>query len=101
MQEIDEIKNILEECFKKRKRITSGEIATLLNIAEDDTHYRTRSLIRECAKKYKLPLAADTKGYYLIENDYEYNAYMSNLERRIQGIKERMDLITENYKGGK
>lgn len=94
---IDKIKNILLEHQGKENRITSREIANILGIAEDDTHAKTRSLILESAKKYKLPLAANTTGYYLITNSKEYNDYIANLNSRIAGIEERKRIITENY----
>lgn len=97
MYVIDKIKNILLEHQEKENRITSSEIAIFLGIVEDDTHAKTRSLILESAKKHKLPLAANTTGYYLITNSKEFNDYIANLNSRIAGIEERKQIITENY----
>ena len=101
MDKVKKIKDILQQHCGRNNKITSSEIANLLNITEDDTHATTRGLILESAKKYNLPLAADTRGYYLITNEEEYNDYMNNLESRIEGIKERKELITKNFKGDK
>ena len=47
---------------------------------------------------YGLPLAANNRGYYLITSDSEYDEYMENLDSRIEGINQRKDIITKNYK---
>lgn len=97
MNEIEQIRDILMQHWGKSNAITSGEIADLIGINEDDTHAKTRAMILEAAKIYKLPLAADIIGYYLITNDEEYYSYMNNLDSRKEGIEERKELITENY----
>ena len=98
---LEQIKEILLLHYGKKNPITSAEIAKLLNIIEDDTHAQTRSLILECAQKYKLPLAANNRGYYLISNEQEYEEYMANLDSRSAGIEQRKQIITKNYKGTK
>lgn len=83
----------------KHNKITSAEIANHLGIVEDDTHAQTRALILSVAEEYNIALAADTRGYYIITTDKEYEDYMYNLESRIQGINKRKNIITKNYKG--
>lgn len=98
MDKIEQIKNILMQHRGKSNAITSREIAVIVGINyEDDTHAKTRVMILEAAKKYKLPLAAYGDGYYLVETEEEFNEYMENLDSRIEGIEERKKLITENY----
>lgn len=100
----EKIKRILEQHVGKQNSITSAEIAAILGIQEDDTHPKTRRLLFETAKLYKLPMAATTKnpkGYFLIANDEEYDEYIATLDSRIDGIEERKDIITNNYKRGK
>ena len=97
MDVIEQIKDILMQHCGKSNAITSGEIADLIDINEDDTHAKTRAMILEAAKRYHLPLAADRNGYYLITNEEEYDAYMNNLDSREEGIEERKELITRNY----
>ena len=97
MDIIEQIKNILMQYWGKSNAITSREIAYLIGINEDDTYSQTRAMILQAARRYNLPLAADTVGYYLIDNDLEYCEYMINLDNRIAGIEERKILITENY----
>lgn len=95
---LKQIKSILLAHEGKRNAITSAEIAKTIGIIEDDTHSQTRALLLECAKKFRLPLAASNRGYYLITDDQEYNEYMRNLNSRSAGIEERKKIITENYK---
>ena len=96
---LEQIKEILKNHNGKRNPITSAEIAKIIGVIEDDTHAQTRALILECAEKYELPLAANSRGYYLISNQQEYDEYMTNLDSRSAGIEERKRIITKNYKG--
>lgn len=96
---LKKIKKILEKHVGKENAISAAKIAKLIGKQEDDTHARTRDILFKTAKKYKLPLAATSKGYYLIETEDEYNEYIDNLNKRIKGIKKRKKIITENYKG--
>lgn len=96
MSEIEEVKKIILGHRGKTNAIKSREIADKVGINED-THHTTREMIIQAARRYNLPLAADTVGYYLINNDFEYRKYMINLDSRIAGIEERKRLITENY----
>lgn len=95
---LKEIKEILLMHEGKKNPITSAEIAARIGTQEDDTHAQTRALILECAKAYKLPLAANNRGYYLIVDQQEYDEYMANLDSRSAGIEERKRIITENFK---
>lgn len=95
---LKKIKDILLLHNGKKNPITSAEIASIIGIDEDATHARTRALIRECAQKYQLPLAASNRGYYLISSLQEYDEYMENLDSRLAGIEERKGIITKNFK---
>lgn len=98
MDKIAKIKTELEKHIGKSNKITSKQIAEIIGIREDATQAKTRALILECAKQYKLPLAADNQGYYLITSERELNEYIKNLDSRIAGIKDRKRLIKENFK---
>ena len=95
---LKKINSILINHIGKKNSITAAKIALMLGIVEDDTHAQTRALIFECAKMYRLPLAADNTGYYLIETDEEFYSYLENLDSRIRGIEERKQIITQNYR---
>ena len=94
----ESIRDILLHHEGKANKITSAQIAEAIGINEDATYAKTRNMILNCAKTYSLPLAANTKGYYLITSKEEYNEYIANLDKRIAGIQERKKIITENYK---
>lgn len=94
---LEKIRDILLLHKGKNNPITSAKIASMIDIIEDDTHAQTRALILKCAETYKLPLAANTRGYYLISNRQEYDEYMANLDSRSAGIEERKRIITENF----
>ena len=98
MEVLKEISDILKAHVGKSNKVTSSQIADLIGIHEDATHAKTRSLIFQAAKQYKLPLAANNRGYFLIETKAEYHEYVNNLDSRIAGIEERKRIITENYK---
>lgn len=83
---IEQIKDILLKHKGKQNRITASMTANTVGIFENTTYAKTRALILECAKKYKLSLAADSKGYYLITGKKEYDDYIKNLDSRIVGI---------------
>lgn len=99
MDQLERIKTVLEKHLGKKNKIPSWQIAREVGIVDDATHAETRAKILECARKYKLPLAANTTGYYLITCQAEYEEYISNLEGRIKGINERIEIIRRNYKG--
>lgn len=98
MDKLARIKVVLEEHIGKSNKITSKQIANIIGINEDATQAKTRALILECAKQYKLPLAADNRGYYLITSEIELNEYIENLNSRIAGIEDRKNLIIQNFK---
>lgn len=98
MDYLDQIKEILMAHCGKCNRITSAQIASLIGISEDATYAKTRDLILRTAKKFKLPLVADNRGYYLITTKKDLEAYIDNLDKRIAGINERKRIIAENYR---
>ena len=98
MNELALICNILNHHIGKSNKVTSSQIAEQIGIQEDATHAKTRALILEAAKKYRLPLAANSRGYYIINTKTEYHEYIKNLDLRIAGIEERKKIITDNYK---
>ena len=63
----EQLKTILLNHKGKHNPITSAQIAFSLDIKEDDTHAKKGALIRDCARKYELPLVANHRGYYLVD----------------------------------
>ena len=98
MNELALICNILNHHIGKSNKVTSSQIAEQIGIQEDATHAKTRALILEAAKKYRLPLAANNRGYYIINTKAEYDEYIKYLDLKIAGIEQRKKIITDNYK---
>lgn len=101
MDEIEEIKKIILEHRGKTNAIKSREIANKVGINEDDTHAKTREIIRDIKETDNLPVLACNKGYYLAETEEEFNEYIENLKNRIKGIEKRIQITTNNYKNAK
>lgn len=57
MNELEKIRDILNRHIGKTNKVTSSQIADRIGIKEDDTHAKTRALVFETAKKYKLPFS--------------------------------------------
>ena len=98
MDELALICNILNRHIGKSNKVTSSQIAEQIGIQEDATHAKTRALILETAKKYRLPLAANSRGYYIINTKSQYDEYIKNLDLRLAGSEERKKIIPDNYK---
>lgn len=90
------LRDILNEHKGKDNAITSAEIANKLGINEDATHALTRSLITQAIEKYRLPVAATVKGYYIVATKEEADEYITNLTSRISGILKRRETFEKN-----
>lgn len=97
MNELEIVKQELEKHHGKGNEISAGVIEEKLGYARDDTHAKGRRLIKSCAKKYNIPLAGNTNGYYIIENEAELNEYRANLQSRRDKINERENIMVKNY----
>lgn len=86
---------ILADHRGRENAITSGEIAEATNLDTHDSTPKTRGVIRKLTNEYDLPIAASTKGYYMIANGAEASEYLRDLEGRMQGIQKRKDNICE------
>lgn len=98
MDELEFIKQTLEEHRGKGNEISAGDIEELLGFSRDDTHAKGRRLIKKCAEKYNIPLAGNDSGYYIMINDEELNEYKANLCSRTEKIKEREIIMENNYR---
>lgn len=101
MDELEEIKLLLEHHVGKGNEVSAQVIENEYGDPREKTHKKARDLINECIEKYNLPVAANNRGYFLISNQQEFDEYMENLDLRKAGIDERKRIITKNYKGAK
>lgn len=95
---LETIKEILEDHPGKANQISSGEIGRLIGIKEDATHIRVRTLIRDAIKKYGIPVGGSHKGYYMIQNEDELDNYCQNIDKRIQKMNQRKDIVVLSFK---
>jgi len=98
-QKLEELKEILMVTNNSEK-IKAKDIAEYFNIKEDSTYSITRKFIKQCIEKFKLPVVADSGGYYMIQCKQDFDKYMQNLNSRIIEIDRRKTLISKNYKNG-
>jgi hypothetical protein len=95
-------KQIIIESLKKHKgknnTINSKQISHLIGLEnEEDTHSITRKLITKCINEECLPIGANSKGYYWMEDKSELAEYIIELKNRIKGIENRISKIVYNY----
>jgi len=93
-----EIKKIMEKHKGTANRISAGKIAKMLDLKQEDTHIVSRKYIYQTIKKYRLPIAGGSRGYYFITNKTELDEYLGSLKRRAKKIEERRQLIADVYK---
>ena len=79
-------------------RISSEEIRYLFMIEpRGGGNPITRGLIKDAMRGVALdrgiPIGADSAGYFLVTSLSELEAYLKNLDARIEGIKERKRLV--------
>lgn len=91
------IKKIMEQHKGKANQISAGKIAKILDLKQEDTHVEPREYIYQTIKKYRLPIAGGSKGYYFITNKTERDEYLGSLKRRIKKIEERKQEIRNVY----
>lgn len=97
-QALLKIKKIIEKHKGKGNQISSGKIAKMLNLKQEDTHIEPRTLILEAIKKFNIPAAGGSKGYYLITNKEELEEYINSIDRRIKKIEDRKLIIKKAFK---
>ena len=96
------LENIILYIVNSGGTVTSKEIASRFRINDCEGNFTTRMKIKEAmrlvAVKMGIPIGADNRGYYFIETKEELDKYVSNLEQRIQGIQERIDIVKEAWR---
>lgn len=101
MSELEIIKDLLVAHKGKDNQITAAEIARILRYNEDDTHAKTRALVKKSIKKHCLPVAGTENGYYYMTQRSDLDKYIDNLNGRIEKIAERRDMVIKNFEENK
>ena len=98
MNDLEIIRDLLLEHKDENNQITAAEIATTLGYYnEDDTHAKTRALVKKCIKEYYLPVRGTDNGYYYMTKRSDLDKYIDNLNGRIEKIAERRDMVIKNF----
>lgn len=83
------------------RRTTSSEIRNHFNIIETTTgNFKTRMRIKEAlltAVQLKIAIGADSRGYFIIENDIQFDNYVKNLQSRMAGMQDRLKHVKCAY----
>tara|TARA_B100001989_G_C24335631_1_gene362328 strand:+ start:266 stop:577 length:312 start_codon:yes stop_codon:yes gene_type:complete len=80
----------------KRNAITAREIAEHFNISDGGVEVQTRDVIRMAIENGEL-IASTNQGFFLIENEEEYEEYIDSLESRRDEIANRITNLRNNW----
>jgi len=94
---INQIKEILEQHRGKSNQISAGEVGPMVGINEDPTHFQTRKLILQTIKRFQLPVAASSRGYYLISTSQELEKYLSSIDGRMREMQKRKKIVRQAF----
>ena len=95
--QLNRIKEIIEDHVGRDNQISSGKIGPEIGIHEDATHVQVRNLILEAIEKLRLPIGGSNRGYYLIKDEDELRQYTESMDKRINKMQRRKDLIEEAF----
>jgi len=95
--QLNRIKKILEDHVGKEDQISSGDIGREIGIHEDATHVQVRSLIRDAIEEFSLPVGGSSRGYYLIKDEDELKKYIDSIDKRMEKMQERKELIEQAF----
>lgn len=93
----EKIKDLLLQHKGKANAIPSKEVSRIMGFPMEDTQAVSRRAIWEAAKEFELPLISCNKGYFIAETDDEIDEYNSNIQSRIDGMKETRKMTIKNY----
>lgn len=96
--QLERIKEILETHRGKENQISAGDIGPQIGIREDATHVHVRGLILQVIERFRLPVAASSRGYYLIKDKHELEEYLRNIDGRIAEMQIRKNLVEEAFR---
>ena len=97
MDQLNRIKEILENHVGKENQISSGDIGPEIGIHENATHVQVRNLIREAIEELKIPVGGSNRGYCLSKNEAELKQYTDSIDKRIEKMQRRKELIEQAF----
>ena len=91
------VKKLMERHKGAANSISAGEIASRLDLKQEDTHVEPRKYIYQAMKQYRIPIGAGGKGYYLITSREELERYLTTLGNRAAKIELRRQETAEIF----
>ncbi|WP_254538719.1 hypothetical protein [Halomarina litorea] len=85
----ERVLEILQNRVGKDNAITSREINEEIQADNIGSFPSTRAIITDIIKEERVPILANTNGYYVAETEGEIEEYLETLENRVMGITER------------
>lgn len=81
--------------------VTSHAVMHHFGLPDGEGTPKTRALIkramREAAIGLGMPIGADRRGYFLLHTPQEFFDYMTNLDNRVDGIRERQHICRKAW----
>ena len=96
-ERITAIKQILIHHVGKANAINARQIATQLEIPDNDTFGSTRRLISRIIQNEDLPIGAYKSGFYIIDNQTELKETIKVLTKRVDNINRKISKVKANY----
>ena len=81
----------------KDDAIYSSELAEKIGVDDGEGNPKTREVIRVLMDERDLPVASSNCGYWMLESEDQLRVYVNDLEGRINGIEERIQMVQENF----
>jgi hypothetical protein len=76
----------------------ASELQRVLQMEIGNTQEPTRDLIRKAVIENDFPIGSTpNSGYFLIDNEQEYQKTIDNLKARSQGLQRRISAITRGW----
>ena len=77
--------------------VSSAEISRRVGIPDVPGQPATRELIAQAVRRFKLPIGANERGYFLIETPSELETYIGELKSRANAILSRAEAVERAF----
>lgn len=94
---LDALASDLRAAVGKANAITSGELAARHLPDDGEANPATREAVKVLMRERGLPVIGSNAGYYIPREQAPIDDAIASLEGRIDGIRERQQLLAENW----
>lgn len=94
---LEEVLDILEAHQGPDNPVTSGTIADRVGIDDGSGNPKTREAIRILSEEQDIPVAAGSRGYFMMTEPAHLSEYLEKLDNRIEGIEKRKETATRAW----